>query len=87
MYVDDYVISFWSVKEAEVVPKDTVTINAAAGSKLRNFVSNNKALQAKLIGDHNFSNNVICVDMERKSAVVKVLGVYWNTRFDYFEFR
>ncbi|XP_036347004.1 uncharacterized protein LOC118756341, partial [Rhagoletis pomonella] len=84
MYVDDLVISFASAQEAEEVAKEAVAINSAAGFKVRKFVSNDKGLQAELNGENNFADSV--VDMERKSIVDKVLGMYWNTLTDCFEF-
>ncbi|XP_067634861.1 uncharacterized protein [Eurosta solidaginis] len=84
MYVDDLVVSFANSVEAEEVVREVIYINSAAGFKLRNFVSNDKSLQIKLGRESDTS--VTYVDMEHKSAADKVLGMFWNTLNDTFEF-
>ncbi|XP_036342000.1 uncharacterized protein LOC118751298 [Rhagoletis pomonella] len=50
--VDDLVVSFNSAEEAVEVTTEAVKINAAAGFKLRNFISNNEFVQQQLNGEN-----------------------------------
>ncbi|XP_067643433.1 uncharacterized protein [Eurosta solidaginis] len=84
MYVDDLVISFNDPTEAEKVVKEAIVISLAAGFKLRNFLSNDKALQSILCGD--IETPMTFVNMEHEPTVDKVLGMFWNTHTDSFEF-
>ncbi|XP_036347106.1 uncharacterized protein LOC118756451, partial [Rhagoletis pomonella] len=84
-YVDDLVISFHDAKEAEQTIIDAIKINAAAGFKLRRFVSNCKALEASLNNGNSLQSNKF--NLERKDAVDKILGMHWNTTTDNFEFK
>ncbi|XP_017470509.1 PREDICTED: uncharacterized protein LOC108362157 [Rhagoletis zephyria] len=83
-YVDDLVISFDSTQEAEEITLEAIRINAAAGFKLRNFVSNCKSLEAKLNNDEVVQGESF--NLERGNSTEKVLGMFWNTNKDTFEF-
>ncbi|XP_036347027.1 uncharacterized protein LOC118756368, partial [Rhagoletis pomonella] len=84
-YVDDLVVSFNSADEAVAVTNEAIKINAAAGFKLRNFVSNNKFVERTLNGQGFTADNDI-IRMERQATMEKVLGMYWNTVKDGLEF-
>ncbi|XP_036325117.1 uncharacterized protein LOC118738300 [Rhagoletis pomonella] len=84
-YVDDLVISFDTTKEAIEVANEAVKINAAAGFRLRNFISNDKDVQRKLNRENDAASSEV-VKMERQSTTEKVLGMYWNTANDALEF-
>ncbi|XP_055918553.1 uncharacterized protein LOC129950651 [Eupeodes corollae] len=84
-YVDDYVASFNDEKEAIRICKDVVRINNEASFELRNFTSNSKKLQNEMnIKSREMTSTV---NMERRSTSEKVLGMFWNTASDTFEFK
>lgn len=56
MHVDDFVIIFTNVTEEKEAVKETIAINSAASFRFRNFLSNDKLLQAALRGEDNATN-------------------------------
>ncbi|XP_017478659.1 PREDICTED: uncharacterized protein LOC108368325 [Rhagoletis zephyria] len=83
-YVDDLVASYDSSQEASEVVNEAITINAAAGFHLRNFVSNCKELQRQL--NRGTPRTPDIINMERQPKTDKVLGMYWNFSDDVLEF-
>ncbi|XP_053968874.1 uncharacterized protein LOC128870294 [Anastrepha ludens] len=83
-YVDDLVISFNNVEDANKTIREAVEIISAAGFQLRKFVSNRKVLEANLNGSSNVPRPVI--NLERQATADKILGMFWNTTTDAFEF-
>ncbi|XP_037943341.1 uncharacterized protein LOC119676179 [Teleopsis dalmanni] len=83
-YVDDLVISFDNVEEANLVVKEAIAINTAAGFHLRNFVSNHKELQNQL--NNNAATPSDVINMEHQPKTDKILGMFWNSKDDVLEF-
>ncbi|XP_036346995.1 uncharacterized protein LOC118756332 isoform X1 [Rhagoletis pomonella] len=84
-YVDDFVASFQSNQDAERVCKEVKFVHAEGGFQLRSFVSNIKELEIGLNTDTEAVSQH--VNLERQSSCEKVLGMYWNTPTDSFEFK
>ncbi|XP_036346044.1 uncharacterized protein LOC118755304, partial [Rhagoletis pomonella] len=83
-YVDDLVASFDTPEQAISICSDIVSINSQAGFELRNFVSNCEEVEDRL--NHSSLSTREVVSLERNESVDKVLGLFWNTRDDVFEF-
>ncbi|XP_017486631.1 PREDICTED: uncharacterized protein LOC108375062, partial [Rhagoletis zephyria] len=82
-YVDDFVHSFNSPREAINIGAQVRAIHMGAGFELRNFTSNSTEVVAALDG----------VDVDKAIAVKnglgteRVLGLHWNSTTDNFKFR
>jgi len=76
-YVDDLVISFDSEEAAIQICKQLVYIHSHGGFELRNFISNSSVIQSEM-------NTT--VNLESQGISEKVLGMYWNTADDVFQF-
>ncbi|XP_036341132.1 uncharacterized protein LOC118750502 [Rhagoletis pomonella] len=83
-YVDDLVTSFHTPEHAIKICKQIVAINSEAGFELRNFISNCGYIEKAMNKTPLTTREVI--NMERNQTADKVLGMYWNTRDDTFEF-
>ncbi|XP_036340426.1 uncharacterized protein LOC118749754 [Rhagoletis pomonella] len=83
-YVDDLVTSFHTPEHAIKICKQIVAINSEAGFELRNFISNCGYIEKAMNKTPATTREVI--NMERNQTADKVLGMYWNTRDDTFEF-
>ncbi|XP_036320010.1 uncharacterized protein LOC118734393 [Rhagoletis pomonella] len=83
-YVDDLVASFDTPEQAISICSDIVSINSQAGFELRNFVSNCEEVEDRL--NHSSLSAREVVSLERNESVDKVLGLFWNTSDDVFEF-
>ena len=83
-YVDDLVSSFNSYEDALAICQNVIAIHAAAGFEIRGFVSNSKPLESIL--NKTDSADVNNVNMECQATTEKILGMYWNTVNDNFQF-
>ncbi|XP_036319769.1 uncharacterized protein LOC118734157 [Rhagoletis pomonella] len=83
-YVDDLVASFDVAHEAITVCQQIVNINLEAGFELRDFISNCSNVERALNKTPPTMREII--NMERSETAEKVLGMYWNTKEDVFEF-
>ncbi|XP_055923385.1 uncharacterized protein LOC129953880 [Eupeodes corollae] len=83
-YVDDFVCSFPNEEEAERICKQVTIINAEAGFQLRNFVSNSSKLETTMNGVAITESKKI--SMERQATSEKILGMFWDTTTDSFNF-
>lgn len=82
-YVDDFVMSFESEKEAAEITNAVRQIHKRAGFNLRNFVTNS-SLVAKSIKESSCSSPW---SMNRTSdPIEKILGLYWNYNDDTYIF-
>lgn len=86
-YVDDYVASYTNATEAAKITADVVKIHNMGGFELRGFVSNSTQT-LELIGAAKGSgdDNAVSMEFEAKDSE-KVLGMWWNTAADVFQFR
>lgn len=85
-YVDDYIDSFDTQEEAIKIIKDVVEMHDNASFNIRNFVSNNKAVLAAHPKERIQQGAVKTLD-DKESQNEKILGVYWNTHFDYISYQ
>ncbi|XP_030386687.1 uncharacterized protein LOC115633383 [Scaptodrosophila lebanonensis] len=83
-YVDDLVISFDQEEAAIRICHDIVEVHRRGGFELRNFISNSTLLQ-EVLNKTPIETSV--VNVEGKGADDKILGMYWNTTTDSFEFK
>ena len=84
-YVDDFVCSFKDDEEAIIASNDVLNIHANAGFELRGFVSNSAKVQNALNKDIIRADPKI--NMEKQSNVEKILGMFWDTTTDTFQFK
>ncbi|XP_036347224.1 uncharacterized protein LOC118756578 [Rhagoletis pomonella] len=83
-YVDDLVASFDTPQQAVKISREIVHIHMKAGFELRNFISNCIGVEESM----NQTSPAVreAVSMERGETTDKVLGLFWNTNNDTFEF-
>ena len=84
-YVDDYMDSFDSMDNAIKTVNDVISIHDHASFFIRDFVSNEQILLASL-PSNRIKTGKIRVLNDKDSQTEKVLGLYWNTKMDYFSF-
>lgn len=84
-YVDDYVASFATAKEAAEVSATVTEVHCRGGFVLRNFVSNyTNVLRA--IGASPLSS-IVQLQHNSPIAADRILGMCWNTHEDVFSFQ
>ncbi|XP_058449314.1 uncharacterized protein LOC131429280 [Malaya genurostris] len=83
-YVDDYLDSFTTVKEAIDVVKDVKNIHAMGGFEMRRFRSNSEELLRE-IGD-SCPDKPKSLMLERNGSSESVLGMSWDPADDNFSY-
>jgi len=74
-YVDDLVICFTAEEEDMEICKQILEVHGYGGFKLRNFFWNSDTLQSVMNGY-----------LQNQLSSEKVLGMYWNTQQDVFQY-
>lgn len=84
-YVDDYVASFATSKEAAQVTAAVTEVHRRGGFVLRNFVSN----CPNVLHDIGASSTASIIQLQPNSptAADRILGMCWNTQEDAFSFQ
>ncbi|XP_076660183.1 uncharacterized protein LOC143363496 [Halictus rubicundus] len=82
-YMDDFLASRRTVQEAACLVRDVVNINANANFEMHGWVSNDeRALLGMNVRDlSEISKNPLCIQKGER-----VLGLFWDTRFDMLGF-
>lgn len=85
-YVDDYLDSFSDLTKATQIVLDVIKIHDRANFRMRNFISNSKALLKLLPGDRVSPLKEVKLDNE-ENTYEKVLGMYWDIQNDKYKFK
>ncbi|XP_055623758.1 uncharacterized protein LOC129767161 [Toxorhynchites rutilus septentrionalis] len=83
-YVDDYLDSFESEEEAELVSKEVRLIHQQGGFHLRNWLSNSTSLLSELQEKETLDSKNLCSNPTVSSE--RVLGMLWLTTEDKLKF-
>ncbi|XP_062713760.1 uncharacterized protein LOC134290608 [Aedes albopictus] len=83
-YVDDYLDSFGTVEEAVKIGRQVKSIHAEGGFELRNFLSNDPTIAARVGDTAQEAEKSICV--EKDERIESVLGMKWIPGSDAFTF-
>ncbi|XP_062716387.1 uncharacterized protein LOC134291935 [Aedes albopictus] len=83
-YVDDYLDSFGTVEEAVKIGKQVKAIHAEGGFEIRNFLSNEATIAARVGEESPEAEKDICV--EKNERIESVLGMKWIPASDTFTF-
>lgn len=86
-YVDDYLDSFFTMKEAIETTDQVIKVHQKGGFFIRGFTSNRKQLLNSISEDRVQSNLSVVEFNEKDSVVEKILGVQWNTVTDTFGYK
>lgn len=84
-YVDDMLDCCDSEEEAITLAKEVKQIHSEGGFHIRGWLSNSSKVVQELEGENFATRNIHCYDGNATSAE-KVLGMFWNTRSDSFQF-
>ncbi|XP_055542975.1 uncharacterized protein LOC129728551 [Wyeomyia smithii] len=83
-YVDDMLASVDTEAEAIALAKGVRYVHQQGGFEMRNWISNSPTvLQALKVG----ASAEKCLDMDTQLGFEKVLGLWWDTSNDVFQFR
>ncbi|XP_062549874.1 uncharacterized protein LOC134214528 [Armigeres subalbatus] len=83
-YVDDYLDSFETIEEAVKIGQQVKHIHAEGGFEIRNFLSNDPTIAARVGEESLEAEKSICV--EKAEQVESVLGMKWMPSSDTFTF-
>lgn len=83
-YVDDMLASVDTEPEAIQLAKDVRFIHQQGGFKMRGWISNSSTVTEALNGENVSDKNL---DLIKEVALEKVLGMWWNTDTDEFQFK
>ncbi|XP_055604494.1 uncharacterized protein LOC129752749 [Uranotaenia lowii] len=83
-YVDDMLISAETEEEAILLATDVKKIHESGGFEMRNWISNSPAVVAALDGEGTNEKNLSIGEAETTG---KVLGMWWDTKADYFTYK
>ncbi|WP_171480075.1 hypothetical protein, partial [Acinetobacter baumannii] len=86
-YGDDYLDSFFSLKEANETVKQVIKVHEYGGFHIRNFISNNRKLIETIPADRRQEKTSIVPLEEKQQEFEKILGVQWDTKMDCLSFK
>ncbi|XP_062710837.1 uncharacterized protein LOC134288917 [Aedes albopictus] len=83
-YVNDYLDSFGTIEEAVEIGRQVKSIHAEGGFELRNFLSNDATIAAR-VGDESQEAEK-SISVEKDDRIESVLGMKWIPSSDTFTF-